>query len=134
VLHRLSERVADCHRCARQAREGAEHAPAAERLDHLALERAWLMLAESYELLARIGDINGVTNEPIAAVRPCQSAAVAARVPCPVCGNAMRKIDRPRSNSNTRTGRYYFQCETCEVAALRSERPAGDGINPFRRC
>jgi hypothetical protein len=134
VLHKLSERVADCHCCARQARDGAEHAPEVEKLDHLALERAWLMLAESYQLLARIGDIGGAANEPIAAVLSRQSAAVTARVPCPVCGKDMRKTDQPRSGSNTRAGRYYFKCETCEVAALWSERSTGDGISPFRRC
>jgi hypothetical protein len=134
VLHKLSERVADCHRCARQARDGAEHAPEAEKPDHLAIERAWLMLADSYQLLARIGDIGGATNEPIAAVLSRQSAAVTARVPCPVCGKDMRKTDPPRSGAKTRAGRYYFKCATCGVPALRSERSTGDGINPCRRC
>jgi hypothetical protein len=129
VLHKLSERVADCHRCARQAREGAAHAPEAEKLDHLALERAWLMLAESYELLARIGD---ASNEPIGADLPRQSTAVTARAPCPLCGKDMRKTLQPRSNASA--VRYYFKCDTCAVAALPAGPTTGDRINPFRRC
>lgn len=138
MLHKLSERVADCHRCARQAREGAEHAPEAEKPDHLALERAWLMLAESYELLGRIGDFGGATHEQIGAELRRHSTAVTARAPCPLCGKDMRKTvcetDQPRASSNAGGGRYYFKCDSCEVAALLSERQTGDRINPFRRC
>ena len=68
MLQRLSQEVAECHRHAREARETAERAAEADKLDYLAIERRWLMLAESYELVQRITDFNAAAKQRMAAV------------------------------------------------------------------
>jgi hypothetical protein len=86
VLQILSEKVALCHRHACEARARAQRATdQAEKRDYLALERRWLLLAESYQFTERVGDFNEeVKRRPIASTPPMP------RVMCPECGRRMR--------------------------------------------
>ena len=68
MLQRLSREVVECQRQAREARECAERAPEADKQDYLALERRWLMLAESYELVERIAAFTSEASKRVAAI------------------------------------------------------------------
>ncbi len=115
MLQRLSQEVAECHRHAREARETAERAAEADKLDYLAIERRWLMLAESYELVQRITDFNAAAKQRMAAVFE-QSTSVR----CPSCGEKMRRAGASGPQSGSGAGRHYFKCQTCDVTALRT--------------
>jgi hypothetical protein len=90
MLKVLSEKVAHCHRQAREAREKAERATdfAAKR-DYLNLERRWLLLAQSYEWTERVALFNAEMKNRIAAFGLSRPAAIP-RVMCPECGRRMR--------------------------------------------
>ena len=82
MLQKLSREVVECQRQAREARECAERVPEADKQDYLALERRWLMLAESYELVERIAAFTSEASKRVAAFLLKNSAPAAARVPC----------------------------------------------------
>ncbi len=122
MLQRLSERVADCYRHARDARESAERAPEAEKLDYFAIEQRWLMLAESYELVERIGAFTSESTKRAAAFLPEDPPATTSRVTCPSCGNAMRPTNTGQAPSEPGANRFYFACRACDVTVLRAGR------------
>ena len=51
MLQKLSEEVAKCQRQARKRGNALSGRPEADKQGYFALERRWLMLAESYELV-----------------------------------------------------------------------------------
>jgi len=114
MLQRLAERVAECQRRAREARESAERAhDSASKTDYENLERRWLLLAESYQLSDRVSHFNDEVRKRIAVLRPLDPPDPAVpSVMCPNCGKRMRLVQiEPRSpphGSETAT----FQC-TC---------------------
>ena len=126
MLQKLSQQVTDCHRHAREAGEQAEHAVnEAERLDYLAMERRWLLLAESYELVQRLSNFSSEAKKHAAAFFSSQSNPAAARVCCPACGKQMPWTGTRQPRLHSGAGRSYFECETCDVTALRAGPTAG---------
>jgi hypothetical protein len=92
MLQKLSDQAAECYRLARNAKEKADRtADEAIRRDYLALERRWVKLAQSYELLERVSTFNSEVKRRITVFQP--------RTPphpelpsavCPACGKIMR--------------------------------------------
>jgi len=120
VLRKPSDKVADCHHRAQEAREQAERAPEAEKLSYLALERRWLMLAESYELLEHLGDFSRAADQrATAGIAACSDPAAP---PCPICGNDMRQTNSSQASSKPAANRLYFACEACDLTALHAGR------------
>jgi hypothetical protein len=76
----------------RQAKDKAEHASdEAIRCDYLALERRWLKLAQSYELLQRVAVFNDEVTRRIAVFLPPKPPHPALPLrSCAACGKTMR--------------------------------------------
>ncbi len=125
MLQKLSEVVADCYRGAREARERAEGAAdQAEELDYLAMERRWLLLAQSYELVERLSDFRSDAYRRVAALFSQQSDPTVP--PCPSCGKAMQRMRINPPGAPARFAQIRFECETCDVTALPAGPKAGD--------
>jgi hypothetical protein len=125
MLQKLSQEVVKCQRQAREARECAERASEADKQGYFALERRWLMLAESYELVERIAAFTSEASKHFAAILLKEPAPAAARVPCPSCGNDMSQTNIGQALSEPGANRFYFACETCEGTVLRTDRAVG---------
>jgi len=100
MLQKLAEKVAECQRRAREARETAERASdSVTKTDYENLERRWLLLAESYELSDRVSHFNDEVRRRIAVFRPPDPRDPAVpSVMCPNCGKRMRLAQiEPRS-------------------------------------
>lgn len=91
MLQKLSEDVAECLRCAREAGECAASASDAKvRSNYLELERRWLSLAKSYELTRQLGDFSAEVRRRVVALRPSTPPKHALPlVNCPLCGRKM---------------------------------------------
>lgn len=100
----------------------AESAPEAQKPDYFAMERRWLMLAESYDLVRRITVFTSEGSKRAAALLLEESAPVAARVPCPSCGNDMRPTNTGQALFEPGAHRFYFACEACDVTVLHAGR------------
>lgn len=119
MLRKPSDKVTDCHDRAQEAREQAERAPEAGKLSYLALERRWLMLAESYELLEYLGDFSRAADQRATAGIAAYSDPAAQ---CPICGNDMRQTNSSQASSKPAANRLYFACEACDLTALHAGR------------
>lgn len=120
MLRKLSDKVADCYGFARDAREKAECAPDADKLELLAVERRWLMLAESYELVERLSDFKRGADRRVAALFAPQGEPASA--PCPSCGKDMQRMQINPPGTNACGARTPFACQACGLAALHAGR------------
>lgn len=119
MLRKLPEEVAECYRRAREAREAADCAAnEAEELDYLTMERRWMMLAQSYELVERLSDFSNEAKKRAAALSPRRSDPAEMPVTCPACGRQMQRAKTMRPQPGSSADRSYFECETCDVTAL----------------
>jgi hypothetical protein len=86
MLQNVSAETIYCHERARQAREKADAATAAEaRSDHLAAEAQWLALGHSHELQRRLSATLG-GNASIAQMARALDPEVVAIISCVQCG------------------------------------------------
>lgn len=119
MLRKLPEEVAECYRRAREAREAADCAVnEVEELDYLALERRWMMLAQSYELVERLSDFSNEAKKRATALFPRRSDPAEMPVWCPACGRQMRRANALKPQSGSSADRAYFECKFCDVTAL----------------
>jgi hypothetical protein len=115
----LSEKVADCHRRARDARESAERADdEGEELEYLAIERRWLLLAQSFELVERLSDFSTEAQKPTAADSLLEPPSVSPQ--CPACGKEMQRVRINLAATPAGSVRTRFACTACEVTALHA--------------
>ena len=92
MLHKLSDKAAECYRLAREAREKADRASDETlKRDYLALERRWIKLAQSHELVQRVSTFNIEIRRRLALFKPRTPPhpALPSAV-CPTCGKVMR--------------------------------------------
>jgi hypothetical protein len=127
VLRKLPEEVAECYRRAREAREQADcAADSAEELDYLAMERRWMMLAQSYELVERLADFSNEAKNRAAPLFSRQSDPAEILVSCPACGRQMRRTSALKPQAGPSADLTRFECETCDVTTLRTGRTTAD--------
>ena len=128
MLQKLSEKVAHCHRCAREAKEKAERATdRAVQRDYFNLERRWLMLAESYTLTERISIFHGDMKQRIAIFTPpTPPHPVLPRVMCPSCGRRMRLTQIEPTWDSGHAERTSFECVCGHTLAETADQPDAD--------
>jgi len=124
MLQKLAEKVADCHRRARDARERADGATdAVVRQDYLDLEHRWMKLAESYQFTQRVADFQGEVLKRIAVFTPPTPPDPALpRVTCPRCGKRMKLIQIEPDLEPSCADRNTFACVCGETFQLTINR------------
>lgn len=124
MLLKLAEKVADCHRRARDARQRADAAtdPVLKQ-DYLNLERRWMMLAESYQFTERVSDFQHEVRKRIAVFRPPTPPDPALpRVMCPGCGKRMKLTQIEPAMEPNRADTNTFRCSCGETLQLTLKR------------
>jgi hypothetical protein len=117
------QKVADCRRLAREARERADRAgDFAVKRDYLNLERRWLLLAQSYEWSNRFAASPPGQDTRIAVFMPPDPPDPSLpRVMCSECGKRMRLASiEPMVAGRAET--HTFECDcgnTFAQTALR---------------
>jgi len=135
MLQKLAEKVGECHRRAREAREAAERScDSISRTDYENLERRWLLLAESYELSDRVSHFNDEVRKRIAVFRPPAPPDPAVpRTMCPNCGKRMRLVQiEPRSPPQGRET-ATFECTCGEKLAQPWAAVEGELVNEIEQ-